>query len=84
MVETGVFESTDEKIIKAKKYATDSDEVQFGYILPGHGFKGKQHGLDSDDDIIEMYDVYRGRRNCNFMGEDQSCRASSKASFGII
>ena len=37
--------------------------MQFRYILTGHGFKGKQHGLDSDDDIVEMYDVYRGRRN---------------------
>lgn len=84
--EASIFDSTEEmrdkiiQVLKAKKYVTDLDEVQFGYIIPGHGFKGKQHALESDNNVIEMYDAYKGRKSS--VGEDQSC--SSKAPLGII
>lgn len=34
----------------------------FGYIEPGHGFKGKQHWLVSAGDLKDMYDVHRAKR----------------------
>ena len=35
--------------------------MQFGYMIPGHGFKGKQHPLENNDDIIRMYEIYKGK-----------------------
>lgn len=42
----------------------DSTEanIQFGYIVPGHGFKGKQKSLMSDTDLEEMYSSYPSKR----------------------
>ena len=36
--------------------------TDIGYIEPGHGLKGKQQTLVDDDDIDEMYDVYKMKR----------------------
>ena len=48
--------------LKTKNYITESDELQFGFIIPGHGFKGKQHALEDCDDITEMYEFYKGKK----------------------
>ena len=45
-------------ILKSK----DSDEVTFGYMMPGHGYKGKQHALLGNDDVTDMYDLYKGKK----------------------
>lgn len=34
---------------------------QVGYILPGHGLKGKHHFISSDDDLAEMYIAFKGK-----------------------
>ena len=47
--------------LTVKKHIKDSDEIRFGYIFPGHGFKGKQHVLQDDHDINGMYDAYNGK-----------------------
>ena len=36
--------------------------AEIGYIEPGHGLKGKQQTLIDDDDIDEMYDMYKKKR----------------------
>ena len=36
--------------------------ISFGYIVPGHGLKGKQRVISTDDDLATMYDEYRGKR----------------------
>ena len=47
--ETDIFSTKDEvkdkimQVLSSKKHIKDSDEIQFGYIMPGHGFKGKQY-----------------------------------------
>jgi len=33
-----------------------------GYIAPGHGFKGKQKWLCSDDYLNEMYEDHKGKK----------------------
>ena len=33
-----------------------------GYIEPGHGMKGKQHHLESDEDLDCMYGDYLNKR----------------------
>jgi len=37
--------------------------TDIGYIEPGHGLKGKQRTLIDNDDIDEMYDMYK-RKGC--------------------
>ena len=53
----------------------------FGYIEPGHGSKGKQRWLTSNDDLKDMYQVYQGKKEillwCNTMCSDKRKRAHS-------
>ena len=35
---------------------------QFGYIVPGHGMKGKQKTVESLEDLSAMWNVYKGKR----------------------
>ena len=37
-------------------------EIELGYIQPGHGFKGKQKWLCSDNCLKEMYEEHKGRK----------------------
>ena len=34
----------------------------FGYIEPGHGVKGKQRWLMSDEDVVDMYTIHDGKK----------------------
>lgn len=36
--------------------------IQFGYIVPGHGLKGKQVVIGTNDDLAMMYNCYNGKR----------------------
>ena len=54
-----------------------------GYIEPGHGLKGKQQTLIDDDDIDEMYDVYKGRDVallCDAAHGGAACRSKKRTS----
>ena len=51
------------QVLNTRKYIKDSDTITFGYIIPGHGFKGKQRALQDDDDITGMYDAYNGKKS---------------------
>ena len=35
------------------------DEMEMGFIEPGHGAKGKQHWIVDDDDLCDMYKTYK-------------------------
>ena len=58
----GSFDSVD----KLKDVISEAQEGlcldNFGYIEPGHGAKGKQCWLMSDDDLKEMYSVHKGKK----------------------
>jgi len=37
-------------------------EIELGYIAPGHGLKGKQKWICSDDCLTEMYQEHKGKK----------------------
>ena len=49
-----------ENELKAK--FTIKGKVTFGYIEPGHGLKGRQHWINDDHDIVDMYRLYKGNK----------------------
>ena len=38
------------------------DEIEVGYLEPGHGSKERQHWLVDDNDLSDMYKMYEGKR----------------------
>ena len=40
----------------------EEDEIETGFIEPGHGVKGKQHWIVEDDDLQDMYKHTKGKR----------------------
>ena len=48
------------RILKDKRHMIDS-EFEFGYMDVGHGVKGKQYALETNDDVTDMYEMY-GRK----------------------
>ena len=38
------------------------ESVEYGYIGPGHGARGKKMWIYYDDDIAEMYETHSGNR----------------------
>ncbi len=43
-------------------YISTQDGYCFGFVIPGHGVKGKQHSIEHDEDVGEMYRQYHGRK----------------------
>ena len=41
---------------------TEGYDTQFGYIVPGHGMKGKQEKIDTDEELAAMYKKYQKRK----------------------
>lgn len=37
--------------------------TNFGYIIPGHGLKGKQQVVKEDEDLQTMYAIHHGKRD---------------------
>ncbi len=54
----------------------------FGYIVPGHGWKGRQELLDGDEDIAEMYTVYGKKSDillwCHGVNQDSEVARKEK------
>lgn len=48
---------------KLSKYIPSGHELKFGYILPGHGVRGKQRSLEKDEDVQVMYREYNTKSN---------------------
>ena len=42
-------------LTSCQEYIEGDKQLHFGYIVPGHGKKGKQVELTSDDDLRGMY-----------------------------
>ena len=40
----------------------DGDELEFGYIEPGHGSKGKKDWISSDNDVFDMVEQCKARK----------------------
>ena len=38
-----------------------SDIFHYGFIQPGHGFRGKQQTILEDNDLVLMYDKYKNK-----------------------
>ena len=82
------------KLIEAfdELHPVDEKGLSMGYVEPGHGYKGKQRWLCSDEDLHEMYSVYSGKKEilmwCFLPGKrskrsqpsDQSGASSTKRS----
>lgn len=56
--------------------------LTFGYISPGHGFKGRQQWINDDSDLDEMYEVFHSKKEiliwCLLPREKPGERKSSK------
>ena len=53
--------SLDELTEELKKCVKTISPSQIGYIEPGHGLKGKQRWLCTDEDVDTMYDIYTSK-----------------------
>ena len=38
------------------------EEIEVGYLQPGHRCKGRQHWLVDDSDLTDMYKIYEGEK----------------------
>ena len=52
------FECVDE--IRSKSEFFDDEQFNLGYIQRDHGMNGKQIQIESESDLIDMYEEYRG------------------------
>lgn len=58
-----VSKSKESILCSCKDYIEEDKELLFGYIVPGHGKKGKQLEVTSDKDLKEMYETYKRKRD---------------------
>ena len=61
------------------------ESVEYGYIGPGHGARGKKMWIYNDDDIAEMYETHSGNRTIRLWCYTHARKVStgkSKASSG--
>ena len=45
---------------------TRDEDIEFGYVKPGHGTKGRQEWIFSDKDLEEMYKEHIGKTEIMF------------------
>lgn len=48
---------------KFEEFKESDGKLCVGYIEPGHGWKGKQQWINTDDDVKELYSIYRKKKN---------------------
>ena len=46
-----------------EEYIEGDKDMQFGYVVPGHGKKGKHIPILSDDDVRDMYKRYEKKNS---------------------
>ena len=78
---TAKFDSLTELKEAINHVCKDVSTEKLGYIEPGHGSKGKQQWLTSNEDLMDMYTTHNGKKEILLWGysKDQSRkrRASS-------
>ena len=57
------------RILKDKRHMIDS-EFEFGYMDVGHGVKGKQYALETNDDVTDMYEIRGGGSTARLGGRE--------------
>ena len=93
MGKAGVISSVDnlkafmlQKVSQLPNISTDLESVEYGYIGPGHGARGKKMWIYKDEDIAEMYGTHSGSRTIRLWCYTHVCKAvstwKSKASSG--
>lgn len=55
-------EELKKKLTELYSQYTDNYEILFGYIHPGHGMKGKQEPVCSDEELEAMYQLHKKRK----------------------
>ena len=50
------------QVAKECKGKVEEPIRQIGYIEPGHGLRGKLRWLSSNDDLCDMYELFRGKK----------------------
>lgn len=54
---------------------TEGYDTQFGFIIPGHGIKGKQEQLNKDKELETMYNIHQKKKRILFW---LKCKPKSK------
>ena len=49
------LETTKRRLLELYPKHTEGYEILFGYITPGHGMKGKQETISTDEELVSMY-----------------------------
>ena len=72
-----------QKVSQLPNVSTYLESVEYGYIGPGHGARGKKVWIYKDDDIAEMYETHSGNRTIRLWCYTHARKAvSTKASSG--
>ena len=59
---THQFESLNDLKEEVHKAVPSASDDSYGYIEPGHGLRGKQRLLKTEDDVREMYRIYKSKQ----------------------
>ena len=66
-----------------KEYQNYDSVLCMGYVEPGHGWKGKQQWVNSDNDVVELYRTYQEKTKdillwCHLPSTQKSRKRSAK------
>lgn len=76
------FESVGEIRSQLQSEFFDDEHFNFGYIKRGHGMNGKQVEIESESDLVDMYEDYRG--SCKHINMWAKSRPARKRSRGEV
>ena len=64
--QNATVEEVKKKLLEVSSSHTDGFEIQFSFISPGHGTKGKQIKVDTDEDLKSMYVQHQRKKRIYF------------------
>ena len=76
-----------QKVSQLPNISVNIESVEYGYIGPGHGARGKKVWIYNDDDVAAMYETHSGNRTIRLWCYTHACTrkictGKSKASSG--